>query len=205
MDHHLGLLFEELERRGALENTLVIITSDHGEQFGEHGLMVHSGSLYMPLLHVPLLMVLPSRLPSDSRIDAITSLRDLSATVAELTGIPGASPFPGKSLSRYWAVAPDSTMPSEEILLAEVQRVRPQFPDWYPARKGKMKSVIFDGMHYIKNYGDGREELYNLRQDLEEEQDLSESDPQLVTQFQRYLEQMMQDAGDHPQLTERER
>lgn len=59
LDHQLGVLFRELEGAGLLEDTLIVITSDHGEQFGEHGLLTHGNSLYLPLLHVPLLISYP--------------------------------------------------------------------------------------------------------------------------------------------------
>src|SRR5262249_3096125 len=63
IDTQLGSLFEELGHRGVLENTLVIITSDHGEEFGEHGLLDHGNSLYFPSIHVPLVVYFPGRVP----------------------------------------------------------------------------------------------------------------------------------------------
>ena len=59
LDAQIGLLFDELGRRGALDNTVVVITADHGEGFGEHGLSGHGVSLYRPELHVPLLVLSP--------------------------------------------------------------------------------------------------------------------------------------------------
>ena len=54
-------MLDELRRRGVLDHTIVIVTSDHGEQFGEHGLRLHANSLYLPLLHVPLVIRYPAR------------------------------------------------------------------------------------------------------------------------------------------------
>ncbi len=59
LDRTIGALLTELERRGERERTLVIIVSDHGEQFGEHGLVQHADSLYRPVLHVPLMIIDP--------------------------------------------------------------------------------------------------------------------------------------------------
>ena len=63
LDHDLGRLIDELHTRGLLAKTLLIITSDHGEQFGEHGTFGHGLSLYEPEVHVPLLMIAPGRIP----------------------------------------------------------------------------------------------------------------------------------------------
>ena len=65
MDEQLGKLFEELKRRGVMDNTIIIITSDHGEQFGEHSVMGHGNSLYLPVLHVPLLVRFPASVPGE--------------------------------------------------------------------------------------------------------------------------------------------
>ena len=68
LDEQLGLLLDELERRGVLESTWVIITSDHGESFGEQpGVFLHGTSLYQPQVHVPLVIVPPPGSPRPSR------------------------------------------------------------------------------------------------------------------------------------------
>ena len=61
LDHALGELIGELRRRGKLDDTLLIITADHGEEFGEHGKFRHGVSLYEPEIHVPLLVRYPAR------------------------------------------------------------------------------------------------------------------------------------------------
>ena len=61
LDEQLGRLLDELERRGVLKSTWLIITSDHGESFGEQpGVFIHGTSLYQPQIHVPLVIVPPS-------------------------------------------------------------------------------------------------------------------------------------------------
>ena len=59
LDLELGRLFDELERRELLDNTIVIVTADHGEQFGEHGEYGHGRTLYQEEVHVPLLIRFP--------------------------------------------------------------------------------------------------------------------------------------------------
>jgi len=74
-DHHLGVLWEELDRRGRLENALVIVTSDHGEAFYEHEVWLHGNSLFNEVLRVPLL-VYRSWDPDPVRVyDPVTNTR----------------------------------------------------------------------------------------------------------------------------------
>ena len=77
-----------------LRDTLVIITSDHGEQFGEHGVFNHGFSLYAQEVHVPLLIISPAA-PPGCTVSEPVSLRDLPATVVDLLGLGAGSPFPG--------------------------------------------------------------------------------------------------------------
>ena len=102
IDEQLGILFDDLQRRGVLEQTLIVVTSDHGEGLGEHGLFDHGESLYRTEIRVPLLIVPPSGLQSSVVVDETVSLRDLPATIVDLVGQGNGSPFPGDSLARFW-------------------------------------------------------------------------------------------------------
>ncbi len=173
-DAQLGRLFGELERRGVLDNTLVIVTGDHGEQFGEHGLFGHTNSLYIQTLQVPLLMSLPSRLPSGIEVLDSVSQRDFPATILDVLGLETDVQFPGASLARFWQPAPANTGAVSDVLLSEI------YPgvggqEWYPLVKGEIKSVVFEQYHYIRE-ADGREELYDLDNDPLEENDLAAQD-----------------------------
>ncbi|MEJ7712604.1 MAG: sulfatase-like hydrolase/transferase [Pyrinomonadaceae bacterium] len=161
LDQQLGLLFDELKRRRILENTLVIITSDHGEEFGEHDLFDHGNTLYLPSVHVPLLILFPERVPAGSSSDLVT-LRDLPATVTDLLQLDDEVSFPGSSLARYWCSACESdSRQGASPLLSEVNYAR-NVPPWLPVSKGDMKSLIIDSLRYVKN-GDGREEALQLK------------------------------------------
>jgi len=173
IDHHIGVLMEQLGKLGLLEDTLIIITSDHGEAFGEHGFMGHGNSLYLPELHVPLLIRFPSRVPEGRRIVEPASLRDLPATVVDLLQLQGEVPFPGSTLARYWNGLGDFSHDARRPLLAE-GTAENSLPSWYPASKGDMKSLLSYPYYYIKN-GDGREELYDLEQDPSQHRDFARS------------------------------
>jgi len=169
LDACLGNLLEDLEERGLLENTLVIVTSDHGEQFGEHGLYDHRNSLYRPLLHVPLVMRLPGGVPSGRRASQVVSLRDLPATVIDLVGCTGAREFPGSSLRQCWTgTEPDD---SHEAPLWACLR-----PPYYSPHTGDhLDAMIVDGLYYIR-FADGREKLFDFLHDPLESADLSSAE-----------------------------
>lgn len=176
IDRELGKLFDELERRGVLQNTLVIVTSDHGEDFGEHGLYGHGKSLYRQETHVPLVIIPPGGRVAGRRIAEPVSLRDIPATAVDLLSRHSASPFPGQSLARHWQ--PDDSiadagdaMSFSEVALRETISRNPSRP---PAWRGPMQAMTAEGRSYIRN-ADGREELFDLEADPEESRDLAGS------------------------------
>ena len=182
-DHELGRLFQALRVEGILDSTIVIVTSDHGEQFGEHGLMLHTNSLYMPLIHVPLVIVYPPLVPSAARIEQPVSIRDIPATVLEMIHDRPDGRLPGNSLSRFWLGTDASDRIDDATpVLAEVNRSGIS-KSWEPVSRGPMKSLIIGDMHYILN-GDGVEELYDLARDPAEEHDLSAA-PEMATVLER--------------------
>ncbi len=173
MDAEIERLLNELRRRQLLDNTVVVITSDHGEHFGDHGLILHANSLYTQLLHVPLLIRYPPAVPAGLRIDAGVTLRDLPATIVQLAGLSGVQ-FPGTSLADRWKQGTGTPAPSGSALLAELSNVvRPEPAS--PASFGPMRSVFDQRFHYIRR-GDGAEELFDYRADPAETSDLSKTD-----------------------------
>lgn len=171
LDDQIGKLFERLETRGELKNTLIIVTADHGEHFGEHELFLHGNSLYEPLLHVPLILAWPGKIPAGVQVDAPVSLRSLPNTVCELLGQE--SEFPGSSWSRHWAAEPRESIQPEPIF-AEIAS-QAGFPPCHgrsPIAAGAMQCVLVGTMKYIRN-GDGSEELYDLATDRLEECNLA--------------------------------
>ncbi|MBK9239397.1 MAG: sulfatase-like hydrolase/transferase, partial [Acidobacteria bacterium] len=152
---------DRLDEQGILANTLVVITSDHGEEFGEHGVYEHGYSLYRPSVHVPLIVIPPraARGAAPAAVSTPVSLRDLAATVVDLAGLAEGAPFPGASLAGLWR-DPGATMPS----LYRHPSPSPGQPDWFPSSKGDMRALVHEGMRYIRN-GDGSEELYDFAAD----------------------------------------
>jgi arylsulfatase A-like enzyme len=154
LDTEMDRLLTELERRGRLENTVVIITSDHGEQFMEHGLFDHGNSLYRFATEVPLVMI-GAGVPAGA-VSAPVTLRDLPATALDLAGLPG-GPFPGASLRGFWA-----GNRTAEPLVSEV---------WGPGPRRRFQSVIDQGYHAI--WSADSAELYAFESDPGETRNLA--------------------------------
>ncbi len=101
VDRDLKALFDYLKNSKQYENTIIIVTSDHGEEFGEHGYMAwHSHTLYDELIKVPLILKLPSKIAVGRSINKQTRSIDIVPTLLELLNIPANNQIEGKSLLR---------------------------------------------------------------------------------------------------------
>lgn len=164
LDSQLEDFFEALDARGMLDNTLVVITADHGELFGEHGLTGHGKSLYDEVLHVPLIIVGPD-LGMSGRVGWTAALTDLPTTVVRYLGVDGPSPFGGSSLLD--PVAADSS----RFAVSEVDP-NPWVEPHGPVTLGSAVAITSDRWRMMR-YGDGSSRLYDLRSDPSEVIDLS--------------------------------
>jgi arylsulfatase A-like enzyme len=170
LDSRLGELFDALQRFGVLDRTLVVVTADHGEELGEHALFDHGESLYRPEIRVPLLFVLPAPSQFPRVVRETVSLRDLPATIVDLVGLAPGSPFPGRSLTRLWRDPSPGDAPAPLDLdgaISELSEPNPSLPSQgrSPAARGALISLAEGDLVYIRNEGDGKEELFNERDD----------------------------------------
>jgi arylsulfatase A-like enzyme len=174
LDRRLGSLLDELSQRGVLANTLLIVTSDHGEHLGDHRLFFHGCSLYRQVAQVPLVIVGKKGLPVDRSVPAPVSLRDLPATVIDLLGLGPDHPLGGRSLARYWQPRKQeiARVLTDPLLLEVTKPELLTNGGREPAAKGPMKSLVVAGMHYIR-MADGSEELYNVDSDVDEKNNLA--------------------------------
>jgi arylsulfatase A-like enzyme len=183
LDERLGRLIDELDRRGVLERTWLIVTSDHGESFGEQpGVFVHGTSLYQPQVHVPLVIIPPGGgAGSSGRVVADrVSLRDLPATIVDLLGLADGAPFPGRSLARFWdpASAPAGAGdggPSREPALSELVPTDPLDSDpVHMLQERRAWAALAEGDRvYIHGEGIEPGELYDLRADPRQSHNLA--------------------------------
>lgn len=98
MDVEMGRLVERLHGLGLDERTLLVFTSDHGEEFFDHGQMFHGQTVYGELARVPLVMRWPGVIPMDRVVDETVQLIDIMPTLLELTGLPPVDGVQGQSL-----------------------------------------------------------------------------------------------------------
>jgi arylsulfatase A-like enzyme len=100
LDEKIGELVESLRTQGVLDDTLLIITSDHGEEFGENGILGHGYTFHSVLLHVPLIVRYPRQFAGGTRRRGVVQLTDLFPTILDVAGIDwsGRSTLQGQSL-----------------------------------------------------------------------------------------------------------
>ena len=97
-DTYVAKLLQTFAEGGLLENTLIVVFGDHGEEFYEHGKTGHERTLYNEIVRVPLILWQPGRLPAGKRMDALTSLVDVMPTILDYASLPYEGPMQGYSL-----------------------------------------------------------------------------------------------------------
>ena len=173
LDRRLKALLDELGRRGLIDDTLIIVASDHGEHLGDHLLFFHGCSLYRQVVGVPLVIAGPDGMPAGRAIGDAVSLRDIPATVVDLLGMSAVPHFPDDSLARFWSEKGTGKADRSDLVLMETGKPPGLMNQGRePAAKGPMKGLIDGAMHFIRR-GDGVEELYLLDSDPEERSDVA--------------------------------
>jgi arylsulfatase A-like enzyme len=195
LDDQLERLLAELQRQGLLDRTLVIITSDHGEGFGNHGAFGHGGNLFLDQIAVPLVILSPGAASGRIVADPV-SLRDLPATVVDQLGLADGSPFPGHSLGSLWRSTPGQPPPEVTPAFSEIAHAtafQPQAPNGLGGR-GFQMSLVALGRHYIRD-STGSERIYDLGRDPFETVNLTGSaqGDQVVDTFRRMLLKLLTD------------
>ncbi len=165
LDAQVGRLLDDLQKSPEGRNTIVIITSDHGEAFGEQGFYSHGYNLYRQVLHVPLIIAGPG-VPKDVRIGHIVRTRDLFSTVLDFAG-GGHTPFSRESLARFWDPA-FKPQPFDNFVVSEL------VPIFNEDGTKAMISLTTPEWQYIYD-SDGRGELYHWPDDLLDQKDLAGS------------------------------
>ena len=142
-DNYFGLFLDRLATLGLAEDTLVVVTSDHGEEFDDHGSWGHGHSIYQELLHVPLIFRLPNRLPAGARVGDAVSTLDVSATVTDLLGVPGMKHDEGHALTGLMFGEPPSR---PTVAFSDFQDDRRVITTgrWKFVLRGNLTSTMFD-------------------------------------------------------------
>jgi arylsulfatase A-like enzyme len=169
MDDGMARLFALLEKKDMLDNTLIIVTSDHGEEFMEHGGVLHGRTQFQELIHVPLLIRGPG-LPHSKRLRHIASLVDVMPTILALQGISPPASLDGINLCPLW------------------QKSNAQLPQRYIFAEADHNNTIHDvkrairhqryKLHYDRSSKETQ--LYDLFDDPQEKVDVAHKHTQLV-------------------------
>jgi arylsulfatase A-like enzyme len=181
-DERIGRILDMVRSQGELDDTLVVVVGDHGENIGDHGLMEHQLCLYESVLRVPLIMRLPGVLDGGVRRDGPVQLHDVMPTVLDALGVP-ASRWPemeGESLldgdpAAERPVYAEYMRPLEQMRL--FQRVNPGF-DFTPFDR-RLKSIQVGSLKLIVS-DRGEQELYDVAADPDETRDLAAARPEDV-------------------------
>jgi arylsulfatase A-like enzyme len=170
VDRELGRLLAGLQQRGLLEDTLVVLTSDHGEELFDHGGFEHGHTLFQELLHVPLIFWGPGVAPG--RIDEPVSLVDVLPTLLDALGLPADADLAGRSL---WPLLTERARPPETSFFAEgtlhgIDR----------------KALVRWPWKLVASEGEAPR-LYDLSRDPGEQRDLAAAEPDRVAQLLKEL------------------
>jgi arylsulfatase A-like enzyme len=166
LDDSLRRLFDGLAERHFLENAVVLVTADHGEEFDDHGGRGHGSTLYDELIRVPLLVHLPGQ-STRRDVDDVASLVDVAPTLLELAGIPSPPGFEGRSLTSsltepaWWdrlRAAVDRTGRPDRLAFSELW---PKTAEDTPRHD---RAIVDRGLKLIVS-PDGSTEVYDLSRD----------------------------------------
>jgi arylsulfatase A-like enzyme len=183
-DAELEKLFAGLERLGLLADTLIVLTSDHGEEFLEHGQVMHGLAQYEESVRVPLLFFGPE-VPAGVRVTEGVSLVDVMPTVLDLLRLPAPEGLDGVSLRPLWEEPGRPRPPRALFIEADLDPPGPTAQRMVPGddlavRRGPFKLVL--------DPEQGATRLYDLENDPRERVDVSDAHPELARELRLELE-----------------
>ncbi len=183
LDREVGRLLDGLRERGLLDGALVLVTSDHGEAFGDHGIVEHGKDVYESLISVPLIVKRPGQAEGATRAE-LASLVDVPGLIAG--SIPGAT---GALLREDFPRLPGGGHP----VTAEVHFARPRELLLYGERFQRERTALREGRFKLI-VGAAGVELYDLDADPEEQDDLARREPARASALRSRLDSFL-DAG----------
>jgi arylsulfatase A-like enzyme len=167
VDEQIGRVLDYLENEGLYEESLIILTSDHGEEFWEHGGYEHGHSTFQEVIAVPLMIKLPGA-RGRTDIQDFVSTAGVASTVLDLAGLDYRGPCrPAVSLKPFWNR--QGSQPSADYLISRSNLYGED-----------QETVLFNGLKLIQWSKTGHEALYDLRADALEQQPLEADSPEAV-------------------------
>jgi arylsulfatase A-like enzyme len=201
LDDLFHALLEALRSGGYLENTIVVLVSDHGEHLGEHHMLDHQYSVYEPLMRVPLVVHYPARV-APGREQRPVMILDLFPTLLELAGVD--PPTQSKAVSLLRPLEKRPRMGEYPAVMREaLERERELYPDFDPTSWNRTLRAYYDEPYKFIEVSDGRHELYDLDADPGELRNLLSEQPQvarrLAANLQNYLGSLKKITTTQPQ------
>ena len=142
-DQELAKFLAKLEELGIEDETIFVVTSDHGEEFNDHGSWGHGHSIFQELIHVPLVVRWPGVTEAGSRVPQVVSTMDIGPTILEATGVTVPASFEGRSLMGFLRGAPP---PGPYVAFSDFQENRRvvRAHDWKLVLRSSLTYVLFD-------------------------------------------------------------
>jgi len=209
VDSRIGELHQMLTDSGVMENTVFVITSDHGENLGEHGLMDHAYCLYDTLVNVPLIIQGPEGFPAGHRVGRPVQSASLFGTILRLAGLEDDSAW-GQIQARDPLFATDVALGSAEdrYTFAEYREPQPplavlkrRFDGFDGAYFDRSLRMIRNDSHKFIWTSDGCPELYDLKTDPGETKNLANVDRDRAETMAREMEGRL-GSFEAPELSE---
>jgi len=183
VDQSVQNLLSQLNRDGLLKNTIVVFTSDHGQEFGDHGIYGHGKSLYRQVITVPLIFWKPGLVPASVRVPTPVSSTDIPATILDLTAPDDKQALPGESLAPLWNTSqPVSSWPPPIAELAKLHWRTKEAPNY----NEPVDSIVTPEWHYIRQ--EDKDLLFDWKADPDEMHDQCSAQPAICTAMRTRLE-----------------
>lgn len=190
VDDHLGRITEVLKEEGELDRSLLIVTSDHGELLGEHRMSGHEFALYEELLRIPLLARYPKSIPPGTVVTAATCPIDVVPTVHHLLNLEIPPSIAGRS---FLPIGNDT---SERALLAEYHQPEKLLQEYWGNKYPQTDMSRFDvslvavreGSYKYLQDDRGNVQLYDVKTDPQEQNNLAVINPQQAAHMKDVLE-----------------
>lgn len=169
LDDYFARLWSDLEKLEILDHTIVIITSDHGEDLFEHGWLSHGTTLYDPALLVPFIVIAKDKVASGARLGCQRSQTDIMPTVLALAGLPVPNDLDGQSMHTELK---RGTCQEDHAAFSELLTITYKEQHDLP-----IVSLRMDGHKLIRHLQTGTLEVYDLRLDPDERKNIPSEVP----------------------------
>jgi arylsulfatase A-like enzyme/Flp pilus assembly protein TadD len=186
-DAALGRLLAELEKSGLMENTLIVLTADHGESLGEHGEATHGIFVYDASLRVPLILAHPTLVPAGRTVRSPVGLADLAPTILDLLGFSVPAGMEGVSAAQVLKGGPGSAGPKLESREIYIECLA----GWMDRRWAPLRGIRTEAWKYIEA---PQAELYDLKADPGETKNILSAHPDEARRMGEALDRIVRAA-----------